>query len=151
MKMFVRPQTETQYPFKINRIEDAYGVKFIGDFCVKLANGDWTDFPVAIFYQANPNRELGHSNYLGVHRTHWATSPPAWIVTNGESAFSEGIMGVVADDGEVIYSKYRHDYVTSVDGSVFIDGGRNYTKTSLTRKIVKLVINKDHFDIEEID
>jgi len=149
MKLYVRPQTKTQYPFKISRIEDSYGVKFIGDFCVKLANGAWSDFPVAVFYQANPNRELGHSNYLGIHRTQEAL--PQWVLSNGESAFTDGIMGVVADDGEVIYSRFRHDYVTSVDGSVFIDGGRDYLKAPLHRKIVKLVINKDNFDIEEID
>ena len=38
---------------------------------------------------------------------------------------------VVAANGDVIYSRYRHDYRHSPDGSVWIDGGRDYTRSGV--------------------
>jgi hypothetical protein len=50
------------------------------------------------------------------------------MITNAMSAFEHPILGAVADDGEIVVSGYRHDYRRSKDGTVFIDGGRDYTK-----------------------
>ena len=38
------------------------------------------------------------------------------------------IAGIVANNGDVIYSRYRHDCRWSPDNSVMIDGGRDYTR-----------------------
>jgi hypothetical protein len=37
-----------------------------------------------------------------------------------------------------VVSGYRHDYRTSSDGSAFIDGGRDYTRTN--RKPIELTM-----------
>ena len=47
-----------------------------------------------------------------------------------------------AKNGDIIYSQYRHDYVKSEDDSVFIDGGRDYTRSG-GGKFVTLRIIKD--------
>jgi hypothetical protein len=75
------------------------------------------------------------------------------MITNAQSAVDEEITGVVADDGEIIYSRYRHDFRQSADGSVFVDGGRDYIRSSVlpedryvTLRIVEdelKVVNKD--------
>ena len=49
-------------------------------------------------------------------------------------------MGIVADNGEVIFSRYRWDYRASEDKSVFIDGGRDYTKCSNPSRLVEIKI-----------
>ena len=71
----------------IDAIEDHYGSQYIGDFCLKSKNGGWTDQLFAIFYQPNPNFELGHTHYFGIT----TTDNGQILITNGESAFSEGI------------------------------------------------------------
>jgi hypothetical protein len=37
--------------------------------------------------------------------------------------------GIICEDGEVIVSRYRHDYVQK--GDRMIDGGRDYTRSSI--------------------
>lgn len=50
------------------------------------------------------------------------------MITNAITATETTITGIKAQNGEIIYSRYRHDYRESADGSVFIDGGRDYTR-----------------------
>lgn len=52
-----------------------------------------------------------------------------WYVRDGISASRHPIHCPVSQDGQVMLSKHRHDYRTSKDGSIAIDGGRDYTKT----------------------
>jgi hypothetical protein len=49
------------------------------------------------------------------------------IISDGISA-TETFVGIVAENGDIIYSRFRHDYRTSEDKSVSIDGGREYTR-----------------------
>ena len=109
----------------IKTIEDHYGGKFVGSFCIKRTDGSWNDTPVDVFYQPNPDFSKGHTHYFGMFR-HPLTNHV--MITNAMSAFEHPMLGVVADDGEIIVSGYRHDYRRSKDGTVFIDGGRDYTR-----------------------
>lgn len=131
-------------PININIVEEKTKSKYIGDFCVRSKDGNWSSFPLAIFYNEDP--APGHTHYLGV----FVDGKNNVIFTNGESAFNDPIIGVIAEDGEVIFSRYKHDYHTSTDGSVFIDGGRDYTRTNaLPRdRFVKLIIDKDRLIID---
>lgn len=118
-------------PFKIEVVEEKYNATFVGDFCLKTKNG-WTEAPIAIFYQPTPiNPE--YSNYFGLY----VSVLNKILICDGASAFSQPIIGAVADNGEIIISRYRHDCVTSQDGSVMIDGGRDYLRTN-TDNIVHL-------------
>ena len=131
-------------PINIQQVEETKESIFVGDFCLKTKEG-WSETPVAIFYNPNPP-DPSFSNYFGLF-VDWKDQ---LMITDGQSAFSKPIIGIVADNGEVIFSRYRHDYVISSDGSVFIDGGRDYTKSSLVNedKFVKLIIDKDKLVIQ---
>lgn len=108
----------------IKKIEDYYGGKYIGYFCVRGSNGGWSEMPVDVFYQPNPDVSKGHSNYFGMFRD----AANRVMITNAQSAFEHPMLAIVAKDGEIVFSRYRHDYRVSKDGTVFIDGGRDYSR-----------------------
>ena len=111
---------------KIKKAEELYGAKYMGYWCTKRLDGNsWNDVPVDVFYQPNPDRAKGHSNYFGL----FFQDDQLWI-TDAQSAFSETIGGIITDDGEVLVSRYRHHYVTK-EGGYMIDGGRDYLRSSL--------------------
>jgi len=141
-----QPIDQSLQPINIKICEEHYGATFVGDFCLKANGGGWSEIPLAIFYQPNPNISLGHTHYFGLMVDQF----DRLVITNGESAFEEPIQGIVADNGEVIYSRYRHDYVTSEDGSVWIDGGRDYTRRGPHGQSVKLVIKDDKLVIDKL-
>ena len=125
MKQFIRGhENKSLQPINIPAVEDRFNGKFIGDFCIKTNNGSWSEEPLAVFYNDNPDVEKGHSNYFAIG----VAGSDKVFITRGDSAFDDLITGIVADDGEVIFSRYRHDFVTSYDDSVWIDGGRDYCR-----------------------
>lgn len=106
----------------IHAICTQYNAKYLGSWCIKDKNGNWSERPVEVFYQSNPDKSKGHTNYFGI----FITSYNQVMICNAESAFSESITGIL-EDGLVYVSRYRHDYVGTPKGSV-IDGGRDYTR-----------------------
>jgi hypothetical protein len=151
------PDNCTQ-PIDVANVEKIYGGTYIGDFCLYTTNNGWSESPAAIFYHPNPDRELGHTNYFGIFVRYvniWSDEGELYI-TNGESAFKDDIAGMIADDGEIIYSRYRHDLCTSTDKSVSIDGGRDYIRfvgnpdrvCKLVMKDGKLEVDMDSVQIE---
>jgi hypothetical protein len=133
------------YYFKadaIKKIQDHYGAKYMGYWAVKRKNG-WSDEPVDVFYQPTPDTAKGHSHYFGM----FVDPAGTLMITDAQSAFSEPIYGLLCDDGEVIVSRYRHDYVTK-DGCM-VDGGRDYFKRSDQGKTVKIIVDRDQFVITE--
>lgn len=126
-----------------------YNAKYLGSWCIKDKNGNWTERPVEVFYQRNPDTHKGHSNYFGLFLNLYNSV----MICNAESAFSESIPGIL-EDGLVYVSRYRHDYVTipDVEGA-FIDGGRDYLRynASIDNKfvIVKVVDGEFVFTPQE--
>lgn len=114
------------YGLNIKKIEKKHKAKYIGDFCVKTVNG-WSDIPRSIFFCKNPNRNLGHSNYFGYH----TDRKKNLYISNGESAFSEPIIGLKKENGDILISGFRHDYVENED--YMIDGGRDYVRMTLNK------------------
>ena len=112
----------TQLPIKVDAVEQKYNAKYVGDFCLKTASGGWTESPVAIFWQETPPVK-GYSHYFGLF-----FQDGKIMITDGASAFHDKISGIVADNGEVIFSRYRHDFHYSTDNSVAVDGGRDYMR-----------------------
>jgi len=108
----------------IANIENSYNAKYMGYWCTNnTKNRQWNDTPVDVFYVANPDRSKGHTNYFGMY----VRNNSSYII-DASSAFSVPITGILTNDGEVIVSRYRHDYVEK-DGYM-IDGGRDYLKCS---------------------
>ena len=127
----------------ILKIEDKYNATYVFESCLKDVYGNWANFPVAIFYTEEAHPE--GSNYFGLYLTEDKTL----MITNGIKATEESFSGVMAKNGDVIYSRYRHDYRTSDDGSVFVDGGRDYFRSGVYAKeqYVSLRVNKDKLEV----
>ena len=126
----------------ISTVEQSKNAKYMGYWTRKTIGGSWSDQPIDVFYQqeAHPRG----SNYFGLYRVNGKV-----YITDAASCFSEPIIGVVCEDGEVIVSRYRHDYVEK--GDRMIDGGRDYTRQSMHHTAV-ITVEGDKFIIrEEID
>ena len=119
---FLEPTGDTCQPIDVKKVEEKYNAKYVGDFCLKTKNGNWSESPAAIFWQETPPIE-GYCNYFGL-----IVQDGTIYITSGASAFSEPIEGVVARNGEVNFSRYRHDFHYSEDGSIAVDGGRDYLR-----------------------
>lgn len=123
-KYFIKPENGFHFMKEgIKKIEETYGGKYVGYFCILQPSGNWSQMPIDVFYQPNPDLSKGHSHYFGVFMQNGKV-----CITNAISVTEQNILGIVAQDGEVVVSRYRHDFRRSRDGSVFIDGGRDYTR-----------------------
>lgn len=140
MDLTIRDHGNSSYqPINIKKVEEHYDAKFIGDFCLKTVREGWSETPLAIFYANNPDVSQGHTHYFGVF-----VRDGLLYITKGDSAFEEPITGIIADNGEVVFSRYRHDFTYSTDQSVWIDGGRDYCRSSIPKNgMVQLTIDKD--------
>lgn len=144
VKQYIR-KFKPYYPeFNIQAIGKRYKAKHVGDFCIRTKTGSYTDSPVMVFYTKDAHPD--GSNYIGFYYGYDKTTNEFDVpmICNAVSAFLEPIDAVIADDGEIIYSRFRHDYVTSEDGSVWIDGGRDYRRCGVYKpnRYVQLGIKK---------
>lgn len=126
-------------------IEGTRDAKYVCETCLVGSDGQWLNFPVAIFYQDEEWRiPEGGSAYFGVYQRAVnpfdPDSPHSTFICNAISATEHDIEGLVADNGDVVYSRYRWDHRYSPDGSVWIDGGRDYTRWGGRGQMVTLRI-----------
>lgn len=122
-------QSEITKPKYIKTTEDHYGVTHVGYY--GLPDGREMD----VFYQANPNLDLGHSNYMGLFAV--PKGNPAlpeteadWYVTNAKGIAEATFPAIQLEDGRFIVSRYRHDFVRDEATDAFIDGGLEYTRSN---------------------
>lgn len=137
-------ESERFSPEEIAGIEEHYSAKYVCETCINGPNG-WVNSSVSIFYQPDPDKvPEGGSQWFGLFfRPGRALDVEELMICNAISAVDHDIEGIVADNGDVIYSRYRHDYRFSPDGSVMIDGGRDYARNNGGGEIVTLRIVKD--------
>jgi hypothetical protein len=107
----------------VSAVEEKYNAVFMGDFCLRAKGGGWANAPAAVFWQAKPPVE-GYSNYFAL-----MFQGEQLYITSGASAFESDIAAIEGPDGEIIHSRYRHDFRSLKGGGGFIDGGRDYTRT----------------------
>lgn len=124
----------------IDKIKQRYPGKYIADLCIKDKYGNWLNQPAAVFYQENPPH--GYSNYFAILHNPMGSL----VITSGDSAVEGEIVAAIAENGQPIISAYRHDYKLSDDGSVFIDGGRDYVRSN-TQNLVTLRVVQDKLEI----
>jgi len=118
---------QTSCEFDIEAVCEKYNAKYMGVWCLKTRNGNWAEEPSAVFYVENPDMTMGHTHYFGLFSRMGSV-----YITKGDSAFeNQPLSGVIADNGEVLISRYRHDYTKSEDNTVWIDGGRDYTRSGM--------------------
>lgn len=142
-------EPELFLPKGIEHIEHKYSAKYVCETCIgypanKPGMWNWINWPVAVFYHRNVSLvPEGGSQYLGLYcRRRIPEEPLIPYVCNAISTTFEPFTGIMADDGEVIYSHYRHDYRYSKDGSVWIDGGRDYVRYDGKSTLVELQIKE---------
>ena len=151
MKYNILTESELFTPEQIERIEKMKEATYVCETCVKDRSGQWANTPVAVFYQPDESKvPEGGSQWFGLYyRPEYPdpNAPMRLFICNAISAL-EPFDGIVANNGDVIYSRYRHDYRRSPDGSVMIDGGRDYTRTSTCPNgMVRLAILKDKVQV----
>lgn len=133
--------TETEVPIKVDVIEKKYNAKYVGD--LPLVGRD--DL-CAIFWQPTPPEN--YSEYFGI-----LVRGGTIYITDASSVVTRPIYGLRSKSGEVLYSRFHHDFRYSKDGSVFVDGGADYFRRggdveSATE--VQLKVVKDEIFVEEL-
>lgn len=131
----------------IEAVEKKYNAKYVGQMCLRTKGGGWqADDCGEVFYQETPPVE-GYSNYFAL-----VYQGGTLYITSGASAVEGVIDGVVAADGEIIYSRFRHDFRYSKDHTTFIDGGRDYVHCGLPCVNIRMkVVDGEWYQLEEGD
>lgn len=106
----------------ICRVEEQYKATYVMDTCLKTVDGQWTNWYGCIFYTEQPHPK--GSNYFALYKDELE----GWKITNGLSAVEGEFHGILFEDGELIHSRYRHDYFEH-RGAV-ADGGRDYFRST---------------------
>jgi len=119
----------------LEKFEENYNAKFVCESSIKTKNG-WRDASSLIFYSEVPHPN--GSNYMAFSYDYIKDE---YVVSDGISVANIEISGVVADNGDVIYSRFRHDYRFSKDKSVWIDGGRDYTRSCAGKSVIMMIID----------
>lgn len=144
--MRVRNESEQFTPEAIAILEKYYKAKYICETCLHSIKSGWYNFPVAVFY--TPEKHKEGSNYMGIFWDYRSfleeDTKPRIMVTDAITAIGIDMAAVVAKNGDIIYSHYRHDYRGSDDGSVWIDGGRDYTRSGLYKDGIFVTLRIEH-------
>lgn len=112
-------------PKQIEELEQKYNAKYVLESCLKGKDGSWLNRPAAIFYTEDPHPE--GSNYFAIYLDYNMDGTLVPMITNGLSAINEVVFLGLEAEGEVIYSRFRHDYRDAKNGA-YVDGGRDYFK-----------------------
>lgn len=81
--------------------------------------------PVDVFFRETPHPEFGN-RYFGLYQS---TLTGKMMITNADRIENLSFACVLDSEGNLHYSRDRHDYVTTDAGNM-IDGGRAYTRTN---------------------
>lgn len=99
----------------------------------------------AIFYGDKPHPESNSRYFALYHEPIYGKL----MITSGHWVEDQEFVGVVAENGDVIFSRHRHDYRKSEDGSVFVDGGRSYLRTNVDVKTIPLHVIDGTLEMEK--
>ncbi|CAB5221380.1 hypothetical protein UFOVP247_151 [uncultured Caudovirales phage] len=126
----------------IELFEKEYAAKYVFETCLKARDGGWANFPAAVFYteKAHPQG----SNYFAVYH-----NGDTLMITDALPSIKDVVFTGLEAEGEVVYSRYRHDYREGKNG-VFVDGGRDYLRYGGDAfndyNIVKFKVVEDHLE-----
>jgi len=112
-------------PKSIKLIEEKYNCKYVFETSPIDDAGNRLCQTLTVFYCEEKHPE--GSNYLGVLFRGDQT-----YLTDALPHIADYYNCIQAEDGQIIYSRHRHDYRASNDDSVHIDGGQNYLKFSVS-------------------
>lgn len=149
---------EPYWRFDRKKVEEAKDCFYVADLCIRTRPGNWSDFPVAVFWQPYPKPE--HSPYFGLYfdTTPYFSSSGSMSMRHGALRICSAVSvaegewdAVMAADGEIIFSRWRHDCRHSTDRSAMVDGGRDYGRFSIGEgaKAVRLKLDGPRFVVVE--
>lgn len=135
-------------PSQIKLIEGKHNAKYVFETCLRGTNEQWVNAPAAVFYSEEPH-PMG-SNYFAFYIGGFNLN---FVICDAKKHIEGLFTGVQADNGDIVYSRFRHDYRNSPDNTVFVDGGRDYLRwggkdTNLGR-VVNFKVEKDKLVIVE--
>jgi hypothetical protein len=110
---------------------------YVGDLAVRGLKGLWSDVPVAVFYTPEP-REGRTNHYFGVYKSQTRRDMPTWMICDATSA-AEHTWDGLEMKGEVIFSRWRHDFRSFSFGGPCVDGGPDYLRVVGLQEIAKPV------------
>jgi hypothetical protein len=99
---------------------------YVGDFAVRSSKGLWSSVPVAVFYTPKP-REGYTNHYFGVYKSQVRHDMPTWMICDATSVATHLWHGLEMK-GEVIFSRWRHDFRCFSFGGPYVVGGVDYTR-----------------------
>lgn len=123
---------ETQLDYMVGRLG---ATKYLGAFAAQAKTGGWTEDPADMFYSARPDTTKGHKHFVGIIKIYGVLV----VFDATRSLVDVEMEAAVAADGELVISRYRHDYRTSEDGTTFADGGRDYMRSNMASRGTALV------------
>lgn len=138
--MKINKKDHNFYGFKTDKICEILegDLTYANTFCVKEAY-----LPVAVFRNANPDRDKGYKDYVLL----WLNGLDKLMIAGmdtdemEEYRYQKGMY--CPDCKEVIYSVNRHDYRKCKCERCIVDGGRDYFKTNMAGTIVKIDLLTD--------
>ena len=126
--------------YQISHIEEEYDCHYLLDTQLVDGSGKMTDSVASFFYCENPNKEEGHSHYLGVFPS---DNEGEIVLFDGEPTIKhiagKPIWGAFNDSGVFVYSVHRNDFAY-VNENLSIDGGRDYLRVVGEGELKKVVI-----------
>jgi hypothetical protein len=105
----------------IQRIERMYNCRYVTEWNLLDIKGNPQSYPYLVFWNDQSHPE--GSNWMGMYK-----HQNDYYVCDAITASQHPIECMVSNDKQVLFSKYRHDFRTSKDSSVTVDGGREYTR-----------------------
>lgn len=141
---------DSYWKFDTAKVEKLRNCVYVTDLAARTRDGGWSETPISVFWQeklADPS----HSHYFGLYRETFLGSEGRLLITNASSAVEGDWDAVQAASGEVIFSRWRHDYRTSADGTAMVDGGRDYFRFHAhgLAKLVKVKLDGPDFVLVE--
>lgn len=108
----------------IPKCEKKYNAIYIGDFALPAKSGGFTEQPAAVFYAPNPDVSKGHKHLFGI----FILNQNTMTICDASAVAEMEWNGVIAQNGEVLISTYRHDCKISEDQTAMVDGGQDYIR-----------------------
>ena len=105
----------------IRKIEQTRSCRYVCEYNLTDASGNAYDQPVMLFWNDIPHPQ--GSNWMALY-----SANGDYYVRDGITASRLPIIAYVSDDGQAVFSKHRYDFRSSRDGTISVDGGRDYTR-----------------------
>ena len=103
--------------------------------------------PVSVFYTILPQPfKTADSKYFSLHID---VDTQQLVIGNADWIEEQEFAGIIANNGDIIFSRNQYDRRVSADESVWIDGGRDFARYPAVNpdRLVKLSVFKGRLEV----